>query len=580
MGLSSATTELSRALNEEERAKLRRILMRAEADCEAATATVGTGAQSSKKRAKAVLMTLENKPIDEIAQHVSLSSARVSQVVTMVAAHGISALYPAFEENNDDTEVPDSAQLWEIARPLLLQRPGSLGYRADKWSAASVLDALIHRGSLEDGSVPLLKKTIELRVKWDNGFHIAEGEPKLAKRLGKFKIEVGGVETEFGGEQKRLPVYYDANDRPSTGSFPEGSVKSLLLIVAILVIGVGMILTARSEEWLGSLFLYVLGGLFALISAFMIYRWIEEKKLARAMFGRTAALADSEKVNISQTSLGTDLPQILIRHANTLPRTVWNLPGISQGTNVSGRKPVPTIYLWVFQAHSREQWGYETQGWLQTGPLHILLNGSALPLGALRKSSKLLMNNGKTVREAVSSFKDEAGEYPRPSLFYSGPAIGKKRFYRGYPLHTMVCTNEVWRDAFEACRDRSEFAVFNLSGYQPGHPGIEFEVAHVLTGGKPDRFVFMYDRHTEADAAIDSILRVWQQLPAERRPETLVFLRYQDAQPVGYGKQWEQFSGFAAARAELYLESEGEFLPIASEVIDWVSMVQRKGVAA
>jgi hypothetical protein len=270
---------------------------------------------------------------------------------------------------------------------------------------------------------------------------------------------------------------------------------------------------------------------------------------------------------VAPNALQRPAPEVIIRHADTLVLPPWRTDKLSSTANASGLEPIPVLYLWVFKAH-REQFVYETHGWPQIGPVHFLLNSSAATNRDLRKVRKILTRDHQALQKRIAEYEDAAGTYERPAWFLE--SHDAEAHYRGYPIHTLVCTDSVWQDAFHAFADRSRLAVFNLSGFQPGHPGLDYELRHVLSGGPPQQFVFLYDRFTEADGAIDSVLRVWERLPEGKSPDTLVFLRYQDAQLIGYGKQFGEVSFHMRWSVRDYMGPEGPYRPVAGAVVEFM----------
>jgi hypothetical protein len=592
MEFSTAVSTIRQHFGELESARLNRILERCNADCEVPDAAVGTGAQSTRKRALAVQMALEGKSLDAIGQATSLRSVCVQQVLTNFAEHGFSALYPTFKETVNTEEDPTLQALWGLILPLLKEHPYSHGYRISRWTPEAVLDCLIHEEKLDDSSVHRIMEAAEPWVTYS-----IDGHASLKEKRGNY-VHLFRWKIKYGEEEVETPLYYSPLERKEPSH--ADSKQSLHASLVLLGVGVGFALGAYFG---GGIAARLLCMTFAIVliwgSIFSVRRWRAERSLAKAMFGKevyrkpkleqassgtSAATATTTNMESNVTTASDEilapLPEIVIRHANMLPRTEWNVKALSNTANAAGSEPVSIVYLWVFQAHSKEQWVYETHGWPQAGPVHMLLNGAAMrSVGAVQDAMKNLLHDRESVARAVAEFKDAAGNYPRLGLFPGAVSLieGKEKHYQGYPIHTLVCTNEVWQHAFQACAERSHFAVFNLSGYQPGHPGIEYEVAQVLRAGQPKHFAFMYDRHTDADAAIDSVLRVWQRLPQHSgKREVLVFLRYQDGQIVGYGKQFGNNPSWTQRDSVI---EEGEYHPIAAAVIESVRSLQKQHAA-
>jgi hypothetical protein len=581
-----AVQAIQRTFGEAERARLRRIYARAQADCEAPALTFGTGAQSTRKRALAVLMALEGASLEQIAPAAALSPHRVFQALTHAAAQGFAALYPTFAENLDGPDDPGTNDLWAVLQPILVEPPSKQGSRIERWTPLSALDCLIHLGKIEDSSAGRIEQVIKQFAYQPNGdqwvTYAEKSEEKKKKHL-KMKIEIGGIETEIGGdEQEAIPLRFEIAEKP-VSQVREGSLGWYALMLVFLAFGIVLLFEAHASmadsEGLAALLEYIFGGLFTLLTVFMFYRVLEEAKLARAMFG-----PGWRKNTIPKKADGALLPtvrasaaQIIVHHAEALPPMPWNIAAISDTANAAGMKPIPIMYLWVFQAHSKEQWVYETHGWLQTGPVNLLMSPSSLSLSALRHAKDHLVRGNADLEKMMAQYTAAAGDYPRPLLFFNGPGIGKQKPYRGYPIHTPVCTNAMWQAVFQHLTEKSELAVFNLSGFSPEHPGIEFELKHVMSSELPRHWVFMYDRLTDADAAMDGVLRLWEGLDHKGRNRRLIFLRYAEPQIVGYGNQFHgKRSRLGTAFSETFLEDEGAYRPVAGSVIQLVQAIDEE----
>jgi hypothetical protein len=207
--------------------------------------------------------------------------------------------------------------------------------------------------------------------------------------------------------------------------------------------------------------------------------------------------------------------------------------------------------------------------------VHLLLNCSALPIQQLRHAKdSLLMGDPAALNSTVVAYNDAADTYTRPQLFSTMSTT--KTHYRGYPIHTLVCTDMLWQDAFHAVAQRSQLAVFNLSGYNPGHPGLEYEIRHVFSGGPPRRCVFVFNRHTDADGAVDSVIETWRKVPEfHNQVKQLVFLRYQDPQNVGYGLQFEAVPRMLAGMARSVAEHEGTYRPTAAAIVQFLNSLDQ-----
>jgi hypothetical protein len=253
-----------------------------------------------------------------------------------------------------------------------------------------------------------------------------------------------------------------------------------------------------------------------------------------------------------------------------LPPTPWHTDTITDTANALGLPPLRVLYLWVFAAQT-DQGGFETEGWPQLGSVHLLLNSSALSVRQLAGSiSKFLVDDQAKLDDTIRGYSDKADTYERPLLFVDG-ALGK-RPYNGYPIHTLVCNDTVWKPAVHQLAARCDIAVVNLSGYNPNHPGLEYEIHHLLSGGPPSKFFFIYERTTDADAVVTSVLDIWSHLEAAPAvmPE-LIFMRVPDSQDVGYTMQFRKATIGTGWLANVHLEREGEYIPIAPRILTYLN---------
>ena len=523
-------------LHDSDRPRLRRILARAEADCAAPCESAGAGAQSTRKRAVLLKAILDGASLEDAAAAASLSPLRAAQVLRNFTEHGFAALYPLFAEELAGSDCPSVAFLWSQIKEPIFNRPSHYGIRIGTWTPAAMLDFLIAQGMVEDSSQVRIAKVIAASLSSD-----------------------------------RKPITYrEAEMRElEAGHAPQKTYPWVGLLVGAVFLGAAFV-SFHTGSPLGGWVLTLIGGIVFLFGALVIYRAFEEKKLLRAVITRSAPAAGAISAPAAPQPLRSDMPEIIIRHADTLPAPAWDVNACSASTNAAGCAPIPILYLWVFQASS-SQYVFETHGWPQLGPVHLLLNCSALPIQQLRRAKDtLLLGDPKVLTSMVAAYNDAADIYDRPQLFVT--LNTSKTHYRGYPIHTLVCTDTLWQDAFHAVAQRSQLAVFNLSGYNPGHPGLEYEIRHVLSGGPPRRCVFVYNRHTDADGAIDSVIETWRKVPEfHDQVKQLVFLRYQDPQLVGYGQQFQPAPRMLAGMAKSIAEHEGAYRPTGAAIVEFLN---------
>lgn len=519
-------------LNDGDRARVRRIRERADADCAASRWTAGTGAQSTRKRALAVEMAMGGAAVEAIRAATALSEQRVRQILANFDAHGVATLYPTFEEPLGEPSVYALAQM---LRDVLEKSPQDHGYDIGReWLPASLLDHLVQTGAIEDSNlIPIVValSTLDWRKAKDEGQFSWESSWQYEARM----------------------VHRDA-----------GCLLVLFVVALIPMLLGGVFMFSRSCAMIpiGAILLLI-GGLAMWTSVYWLLRNSREQKFLRSMTTK-ASQAGAWKPPEGAVAQAASPPTVVIRHVNTLPPTTWSLEAISEASNATGAKPVSILYLWVFQRITRHL-VFQSHGWPQVGPVHLLLNTEALNLSDIRRGLKLLTEDRAELTAALARLTNAPGLLPFPKLY--GAFHGK---YRGYPINTLVCTDAVWRDAFQELASRSDLAVFNLSGYTREHAGIEYELFHVLNGGIPRSLVFMFDTETDADAAIDWVLRGWEKFAGAKRAATpLVFMRYGFAQNFGYALQFRETIVRQLGQAGF---GESTYQPIAGSVADFLGV--------
>jgi len=602
---SPQATELFRGLQTSfspaDRERLSRILDRCRADLEHPLDAIGTGSQVTLKRGTALKVVLEDADMAAIVAATSLPEARVMQVMENVQAYGFAALYPWFPEALPLQKPLDEKGLWKVIKEYLGKSPSACSVADEKWRPSTAADYLVHTGAAADVSVG-----------------------QIADIIGKYKDRNQGIEIQGVSIKKEYPFEFkEASHESQRRLFPFepgflflvllivvlgwvflfaggdlGIVKRILItagFAAALITMVLMILKQSLEWWLlQKVLASTRGSAQTSLTAMQLWkRWFRRDILgaadggrvpARSFRGICAAWLRSKAPFLNKRSkpapqpvaprpvnpLGT--PRLTIINPRSLPGAPWDIDSISDARNVMGMSPVPTLYLWVFDAQEAQQAVFKEQGWLQIGPVHLLLNSSALPLGSLLKSRKdLLLQDPKNVDDWMASFSDGAGSHPDPGLFRQiGGRIGKLPDYVGYPLHTPVCTDGSWEYALHRFASRCDLAVVNLSGYDPSHPGLEYEIRHLLSGGPPRKFVFMYDHATDADAVIESVLDVWNGMEPPGSVPELIFLRTENAMNIGYQEQFEARSAERAVMKQYYEKKAENYVPIAARLVAYL----------
>lgn len=518
-------------MSAKDEASLDRIFQRSRADLDHLLATTGAGSPSTVKRAEAVRMALAGSDLAAIAGSVGLAEVRVAQVIGNVLSAGLPALYPGFVEVVPLLDGLSKGGLWETILPLISKPPSESGVNVRGWNPAVVADFLIHSGKLQDTSVS----------------------------------DITSVIKEYMDPQKK-PMSFDFTDSHHPAGKPAGLSSSLLFFAAALgFLALGL--------WKTQVSVILFATVMVLITGTGLTKGLLEKRLLRKVIARhPAAITAPVPTETDKPETSWPAPDFHILHALSLPAVTTDIPSITDARNAVGEPPLRVLYLWVFASQS-DQGGFETEGWPQLGPVHLLLNSSALSVGQLMKSPKdLLVADQEALDRTIAGYTDAAGTYDRPKFFMMG-SMGR-RVYRGYPIHTLVCNDLVWKPAVQQLAARCDLAVVNLSGYNPSHPGLEYEIRHLFAGGPPSRFVFVYERTTDADAVISGVLDLWSRLESEPAKVTqLFFLRIPDSQDVGYQMQFQKAIRGTGWMAKAFLDSEGEYVPIAPRIVAYMNSI-------
>jgi hypothetical protein len=524
---------LAAAVGADQEIVLERILLRARADMERPLDMLGTGAASTLKRAGCVKMALEGSELPAIGRAAGLSEARAQAVLENVIASGFVALYPKYEEAVARPEGMSEASLWGVVQPLISSAPGEHGAHGMVWFPAKLVDFLVVQGTIEDGSVGQIEALIKPHLDPEkNKFAYAAADPahdpqKEARTWVQLAVLAGLI---------------------GVGYLSRDSVIALA-IIGLFVLFMGLILVKKGLEWM-------------LLRKTLGPKVKDAASAVAAPAGRGGLEPGPERV--------VPASKVKILNALSLPATEWRVDTIRDEANALGRTPLKILYLWVFAAQM-DQRGFETEGWPQVGPVHLLLNATALTMNQLAKGAKrLLIADQEALNKTVAGYEDSAGTRQRPEVFYSA-SLGIKNVYCGYPIHTLVCNDATWQAAFAKLAARCDLAVVNLSGYDPTHPGLEYEIVHLLAGGPPKRFVFLYGPATDADAVITSVQGLWGKVTkdAAEVPE-LIFVRVPDSQDVGYGMQFNKALKGLGWMADRYAKGEGEYVPVAGRIVKYL----------
>lgn len=536
--------QLQHAFPPLQRVALDRILLRARVDLDYALVTIGTGAPVTVKRASVIQMALRGETLPAIALATGLSEIRAEQIVENVLSAGVAALYPSFVETVHLPERMTEKTLSNTIFQFITSAPSNHGMKFQIWSPASLVDFLVFEKILADSSISHIQRVI------------------------KENIDFGTLFVAFR--------YTVSNEDVYPRNLPWWPYTGLILGAGIDAVGVAL--------WQGGdaripITLILLGTLFAcLCLANIIQKALDRKLFARLTVKKAVPgppVIAARAPAVASPVNGLPSPRVILLHALSLPPTPWNVNAINKTSNALGRPPVRVLYLWDYAAQC-DQRSFQTQGWPQIGPVCLQLDGSVMTvLQLLEGMWSFSSSDQKGLDFHIENCWNRRVTTVRRGILGIYLDTPRTRPHIGYSIEVLECDDVQWKPTFQHLAARSDLIIVNLSGYNPRHPALAYEIDHLLRGVPPTRFAFLYDRTTDADALIKSVLDAWSRLeippgsPVPSTPE-LIFIRIPDSQPVGhllqfsragFGTKW--LAGFSTRR-------EGPYLPIAGRIFNYL----------
>lgn len=213
----------------------------------------------------------------------------------------------------------------------------------------------------------------------------------------------------------------------------------------------------------------------------------------------------------------------------------WQPERISNQCNALGGVPAPILYLWVFERPDSLSGQLISHGWVQLGPLHVLVSPEA------RVDDEQITSN-TAIADRIGRFSYEAGTWKSPRFadfewFAS---------YRGYPINTLWCSDSVWKDAFLQVAERSRYFVVDVTA-EENPVGLTFELETLFASNHSSRLVLLMDRYrADQDETVSFLSALWGKT-AQRRAspsEPPPLISYNSA-AAGYLAKaaWSQWTG-------------------------------------
>jgi hypothetical protein len=82
-----------------------------------------------------------------------------------------------------------------------------------------------------------------------------------------------------------------------------------------------------------------------------------------------------------------------------------------------------------------------------------------------------------------------------------------------FPLSSLQCDNQMWRQAVDAFLDRADVVVMDLAGLQPENRGVAYEIGRVFAQLELSRVLLLINDTTNRDTLREIIGGGWRALP-------------------------------------------------------------------
>ena len=228
---------------------------------------------------------------------------------------------------------------------------------------------------------------------------------------------------------------------------------------------------------------------------------------------------------------GSQEPAFRIVDASELPEGTWDAGAISDGCNAMGLRPEPILYLWVFERPDSLSHHLISHGWVQLGPVFLLVSADA-PL------QDDLISNAAALDKRLSRTRYDAGRHSCPALsnfeVYSS--------YRGYPINALWCADRIWQTAFESVISRCGYVLADLTTDE-NPSGLAYELSYVFAHVAAHRIVLFADLcRADLDLILPLLGRLWRESGAKGPTPPLI--TYNSAS-LGYLAKatWAQWTG-------------------------------------
>jgi hypothetical protein len=213
----------------------------------------------------------------------------------------------------------------------------------------------------------------------------------------------------------------------------------------------------------------------------------------------------------------------------------WQPERISNQCNALGAVPAPFLYLWVFERPDSLSGQLISHGWVQLGPLHVLVSSEA-------RVEDELVTSKTEIAGRVGRFSYDAGTWKSPRF----ADFERCASYRGYPINTLWCSDAVWKDAFLQVAERSRYFVVDVTAEETP-VGLAFELETLFASVESSRLILLMDRcRTDRDETVSFLSEIWGKTGERRaaRSGPPALITYSSAAAWYLAKAaWSQWTG-------------------------------------
>ncbi len=157
--------------------------------------------------------------------------------------------------------------------------------------------------------------------------------------------------------------------------------------------------------------------------------------------------------------------------------------------------PTAILYLWAFEADPCSD--LLTMLRSRFGPVYML-NGGGWLIGDLGQLASVL-----------SRAHEDHLEVSETEVLRRLASFRDRKVLHWWPLHSMLCSDHVWQFALDRFLERCPLVVMDLSAYEPGRAGCEYELGQLVDRVPMSRCLFLLEPRTDLVAIEGAIRSVW-----------------------------------------------------------------------